>query len=118
MFGPAIPEHSIILLLSLVLCVIAPFVLLCGLAFFAMVSERGRPTVGLWSTQMSASCESTMPYCHCYSGTTGPARGVVQLVLGVPATLRGWRRAVAAGDRSLAEREWGLAGVAVPWTPH
>lgn len=36
MFGPAVPQHSIILLLSLVFCVIHPFVLLCGLVFFAM----------------------------------------------------------------------------------
>lgn len=36
MFGPAVPEHSIILLLSMVFCVIHPFVPLCGLAFFLM----------------------------------------------------------------------------------
>ena len=36
MFGPTVPEHSIIMLLSVVFCVIAPFVLLTGLAFFAM----------------------------------------------------------------------------------
>jgi hypothetical protein len=36
MFGPTVPQHSIILLLSLVFCVIHPFVLLCGLVFFAM----------------------------------------------------------------------------------
>jgi hypothetical protein len=36
MFGPAVPSHSIILLLSVVYSVIQPFVLLCGLAFFLM----------------------------------------------------------------------------------
>lgn len=36
MFGPAIPDHSIILLLSVVFCVINPLVMCCGLAFFAM----------------------------------------------------------------------------------
>lgn len=36
MFGPAVPEHSIILLLSVVFCVINPLVLCCGLVFFAM----------------------------------------------------------------------------------
>jgi hypothetical protein len=34
--GPAIPEHSIVLLLSVVFCVVAPLVLLTGLAFFGM----------------------------------------------------------------------------------
>jgi hypothetical protein len=36
MFGPAVPDHSIILLLSVVFCIINPLVLCCGLAFFAM----------------------------------------------------------------------------------
>lgn len=38
MFGPIIPEPSIILLLSLVFSVIAPLVLLAGLCFFAIAA--------------------------------------------------------------------------------
>jgi hypothetical protein len=36
MFGPSVPEHSMILLLSLVLSVIAPLVLCAGFVFFCM----------------------------------------------------------------------------------
>jgi hypothetical protein len=36
MFGPTIPTHSMMLLLSVVFSVIQPFVLVCGLIYFAM----------------------------------------------------------------------------------
>jgi len=36
MFGPVLPEQSIVLLLGLVFSVIAPFVLLAALVFFMM----------------------------------------------------------------------------------
>ena len=36
MFGPTIPTHSMMLLLSVVFSVIQPFVLVCGLMYFAM----------------------------------------------------------------------------------
>lgn len=36
MFGPTVPEHSIILLLGLVFSVIAPLVLVSALIFFCM----------------------------------------------------------------------------------
>jgi hypothetical protein len=36
MFGPSVPEHSMILLLALVLSVIAPLVLCAGFVFFCM----------------------------------------------------------------------------------